>query len=118
MPTLCSDNLDIYSGDIDYDPLLSASEQRNQVNSDIIPDSNTVECNIENFSTVRDSVYSLRKDIFSEKPDTLDEKCEKIKTTSHDEEEEDIYSKTVRQSWTVKEAGYLTFGELYLMVCI
>lgn len=118
LPTLCSDNLDIYSGDIDYDPLLSASEQRNQVNSDIIPDSNTVECNIENFSTIRFSVHSPRKDIFSEKTDTLDDKCEKIKTTDDDDEEEDIYSKAVRQGWTVQEAGYLTFGELYLMVCI
>lgn len=119
LPTLSCDNLDIYSGDIDYDPLLSASEQKNQVNCDIL-DSNTVEYNMENFSAVRDSVYSLRKDIFSEKIDNLDEKCEKIKTISDDkeEEEEDIYSKTVRQGWTVKEAGYLTFGELYLMVCI
>lgn len=116
MPILFSDNMDMYSGD--YDPLLSVSEKSNEVTTDIIPDSNTVECNLENFLTFSDSIYYSRNEFSSEQADNVDERSEKVKNTSDDEGEEDIYIKTVRQGWTVNEAGYLTFGELYLMVCM
>lgn len=141
LPTLHSENLDIFSGEIDFDPLLNSTsskssqffnvtEETNQVNNDIIPDSDITDSNLENILTLNNPlsvVSSVGKDVLcenTEKDKNLNENIEN-KNTSDDEEEEegegeeeDIYSKTVKEGWTVDEAGYLTFGELYLMVCI
>ncbi|KFM83461.1 hypothetical protein X975_06358, partial [Stegodyphus mimosarum] len=39
-----------------------------------------------------------------------------LKDQEYQDNTESIYHKTVRNGWTTEEAGFLTFGELFLLL--
>lgn len=129
LPTLHSDSLDMYSADVDYDPLLPPSKSvfmmfspdvlNNKKNCDILNTSFS-ESNLEDilFNSSADSSVQTDNSSSGKTEQEKNPEEEIEKHNSFDDDEEDIYTKTVRRGWTADEAGYLTFGELYLMVCI
>lgn len=119
------DNLDIIHEEIDCGSLMKVNnckssdvselEQNKNRNSDMNMNFNS-DCNLEGSTKLNNSACLNSKTEITEKEKGLGEKSEPSKGKNTSDENDNIYCKTVRNGWTVDDAGFLTFGELYLLV--
>ncbi|KAG8186599.1 hypothetical protein JTE90_019921 [Oedothorax gibbosus] len=87
-----------------------------QENIHNLMNSSETEVNFELQSTASESLASSFKSLLGSDKNNLPDLLYDSKEDEEENNCDSIFYKTVRDGWTVEEAGFLTFGELYLLL--